>query len=285
MAEKLAGLAEKAKQYQLETGTTAPSLDHLSATRKTTRQTISLVITSGDTFVFHKEAMPKKDSSAPTVYRAAVFGGGIESEEEAKLREDIALQSPTVAADLTDNGKYPPDAWYRLQGKHMLAHGSLLQMTYPLTPETVQAFIRTEVSKRLKMEAGVAADKLGEPVVLAADPVETPVLNRRLGDYTESIASAHGLTVNERGELVGIGILVQERFTMATLRCNAQDFEAMANDAAIVWHADELVAVAERDTADVQAWKNRLQHQADPRALPIRNHSLLLGAAAAAERL
>ncbi len=284
LSEKLHTLAEKARLFQLETGTTAPSLDHLAEGRKTVRQTISLVIASGDTFVFHKEAMPKKDAAAPTVHRAAVFGGGIESLEESALRAAIAAGT-NDDPDMEERGTYPPDAWYRMQGKHMLRTGSLQQMTYPLTPETVQEFIRTELSKRLRMEAGSAAMYIGDVSLLQTQPVETAVLNRRLGSNTEEIASTHGLTVNERGELVGIGILVQERFAMAKLLCDPQDFEALANGAAIVWKADELVAVAERDTADVQTWKNRLQHQNDPQQLPIRNHSLLVGAAAAAERL
>lgn len=294
LSSKLGALAEKAKQFQLESGTTSPSLDHLAENYRTTRQTISLVLTddntSDPTFVFHREAMVRKPAAPgapvpPTVYRAAVFGGGVEAEEEKRLKR-IARTDPLLVdrSLLDENGLVPPDAWYRMQGKHLLEYGRLLQMHYNVTPQIVQSFIQTEVRKRLKMEAGAASAKIDQPIVLRSEPVETAVLNRRLGEYTEAIAARHGLTINNNNELVGIGILVQERFAMAQLLCDPREFADQCSGNAIVWSADQLVAIAERDTNDLDAWKSRLEHQGE-NELPIRNHSLLVGASSAAAAL
>ncbi len=284
IGDKLATLAERAREFQLQSGTTAPSLDHLDPSRKTVRKTISLILTHGRkdlSFVFHKEAMPKKKPEDQTIYRAAVFGGGIQSEEEKSL-EKISLQHPLlVDPNLLENGKYSADAWYRLQGKNMLESGSLLQMTFDTGPAMVQRYIHDELSKRLHMEAGEAASMIGEPTSLRADPVVTPVLNRRLGAYTEQIADKHGLTVNERRELVGIGIEVHENFAVAPLLGNPYEFAEESEGNALVWSTDDLIAIAERDTHDLDSWKKRLENQENDVNLPIRNHSLLVGATAA----
>ncbi len=289
LATKLSDLADRARRLQLESGTTAPSLAHLEEGRTTTRSTLSLLLVHGrrkPIFVFHREPMPQKDVTLPPTHRAAVFGGGIQAEEEKRLEElsrsDPLLVDPRL---LGEKGEYPPDAWYRLQGRHMLEHGALQRMRHPWTPETVHAFIRTELRKRLRMEAGAAARDIEVPELLTADPVETAVLHRRLGDFTEAIAERHGMGVNARGELEGIGILVQERFALSELLARPDEFVARSQGAALAWDADRLVANAERDTRDIGAWTSRLARQENDAELPVRNHSLLVGASAAAAHL
>jgi hypothetical protein len=284
LAGKLDDLAEKARLLQLETGTTSPTLDHLPAERKTVRDTLSLMLVSGrraPVFALHREPTP----ASKDIRRAAVFGGGIRSEEEARLDALAATDPLLVDPGLLDaDGKFPADAWYRMLGKQMLRTGALPQMTFPWKPATVQAFIRTELSKRLRFEVGQAARLIDDPELLTAEPVVTNVLDRRVGDYTEAIAARYGLRVENRN-LVGIGIAVRERFALAELLCPPDEFGMAARGEAVLWPADRLVANAERDTADVAAWKSRMERQGDPLALPIRNHSLLVGAAGAVRGL
>lgn len=286
--DKLQKLADRAKEFQLQSGTTAPSLDHLHPSRKTVRKTISLVLTHGRkelSFVFHKEAMPKKKPDDATVYRAAVFGGGIQSEEEKRLERMSKTDLLFVDPDLLEKDRYPADAWYRLQGKNMLYTGAMAQMAFDTGPAMLQGYIRDELSKRLHMEAGEAASLIGEPALMQADPVVTPVLNRRLGGYTERIAEKYSMTVNERKELEGIGIEVHEHFAVAPLLADPYEFAEKSEGNALVWSADDLIAIAERDTADIDAWKKRLEHQGSDVNLPIRNHSLLVGATAAVRHI
>lgn len=297
-SQKLADLAAQAAQRQLETGTTAPSLDHLDAGRRTVRLAMSLALVGGShgqTFLLHREPMvtkktPPGEPPPATIYRAAIFGGGMESVEERRfadmVREDPLSIDPAL---LSEAGGVPPDYWYRRQGKHMLAHGHLEQMTYPVTQESILACLRSDLARRMGMEVGTQSlGAIGAPIALQnAQPVETNVLNRRLGNFTEPIAARHGLSVNAAGELVGIGITVRERFAMARLLTDPARFQALTRGNALAWPVEHLIAVAERDTRDATTWAGRLgpQFQMSDDTLPIRNHSLLLAAAGALAHL
>lgn len=289
IADKLDILARSAEALQLHAGTTAPSLDHLDPTRRVTRDTISVVLLEGTgrnpRLIFHREPAPQKpEITTPPKRRLAVFGGGLEAEQE-RLARDAVKTDPLLVdpALLGPDGTYPPDYWYRRQGKELLERGQLLQMTYHHTPETITKILRQDLFKRLKMEAGAQALRgVSEPVMLGGTkPVVTHVLNRRLGDYTERIAAKHGMTVNERGELVGIGISVNEYFAMAQVD-DAEAFVRASGGNAVMITGDELIARAEGDTKDLDAWKARLSRE-EP--LPVRNSSLLVGSAGAVREL
>lgn len=285
LSAKLTSLADRSKRLQLETGSTSITLDHLAPERRTVRSTLSLVLTASHNgepmFVVHREKMPQKDASATPQYRAAVFGGGVESTEERQFRQRVQVDPETVDQRLLEAGKVPPDLWYRLQGKSLLTTGELVQLTYPLTSDFVASFVRNEIAKRLLMEAGEAAAFIQDARLLQVQPVETAVVGAKFGSFTDAITQAHGLSQDSMGRITDIGILVQERFAAAGIVTSPLDFAVRANGAALVWSADQLIANAERDTADAGAWKGRMAHQGADASLPIRNHSLLMAAAAA----
>ncbi len=288
IADKLDTLARSAEALQLQAGTTAPSLDHLDPTRRVTRDTISVVLLEGTgrnpRLVFHREPAPqKKEITTPPKRRLAVFGGGLEAEEERLARETHKADPLLVDPLLLDKGTYPPDYWYRRQGKEMLRHGRLLQMHYRHTPETLAHILRQDLFRRLKIEAGAEALRgVSEPVVLGGTkPVVTNVLNRRLGDYTEQIAELLGMEVNGDGQLMGIGIGVNEYFAMAQVD-DAEAFVDASGGNAVMVTGDELIARAEGDTKDLDAWKARLNRE-EP--LPVRNASLLVGSAGAVREM
>lgn len=285
LSAKLTSLAARAQVLQLETGATSVTLDHLAAGRRTVRETLSLVLTASHNgepmFILHREKAPQKDASAAPQYRAAVFGGGVESIEEMQFRQRVQIEPETVDQRLLEAGKVPPDLWYRLQGKSLLATGELVQLTYPLTSDFVESFVRNEIAKRLLMEAGEAAAFIQDARLLQAEFVETAVLGAKFGSFTDAITQAHGLTQDASGRIAGIGILVRERFAAAGLVTSPMDFAAHANGSALVWSADQLIANAERDTNDAGTWKGRMAHQGVDNELPIRNHSLLMAAAEA----